>query len=85
MSDAKNSELSNNTPEMQESPSSASRRKAITMAMKVNEETAESFRKMAKETGMEQGTFLQAMIENFRLNEDKTLYKEHADDTHDPS
>jgi len=24
--------------------------------------------------------FLKAMIENFRLNEDKTLYKEHAED-----
>ena len=29
---------------------------------------------------MEQGSVLNAMIENFRMNEDKTLYKEHAED-----
>ncbi len=56
------------------------KKKIISMAMKVDSATANEFRKMAKETGMEQGMFLQAMIENFRLNEDKTLYKEHADD-----
>jgi len=56
------------------------KKKIISMAMKVDSATANEFRKMAKETGMEQGVFLQAMIENFRLNEDKTLYKEHADD-----
>ena len=56
------------------------KKKIISMAMKVDFATANEFRKMAKETGMEQGMFLQAMIENFRLNEDKTLYKEHADD-----
>ena len=56
------------------------KKKIISMAMKVDSATANEFRKMAKETGMEQGMFLRAMIENFRLNEDKTLYKEHADD-----
>ena len=56
------------------------KKKIISMAMKVDSATADEFRKMAKETGMEQGIFLKAMIENFRLNEDKTLYKEHAED-----
>ena len=74
-------------PEKADSESSQSvsendtdKKKIISMAMKVDSATANEFRKMAKETGMEQGMFLQAMIENFRLNEDKTLYKEHADD-----
>ena len=58
----------------------ADKKKIISMAMKVNSATANEFRKMAKETGMEQGMFLQAIMENFRLNEDKTLYKEHAED-----
>ena len=74
-------------PEKADSESSQSvsendtdKKKIISMAMKVDSATANEFRKMAKETGMEQGMFLQAMIENFRLNEDKTLYKEHAND-----
>ena len=56
------------------------KKKIISMAMKVDSATADEFRKMSKQTGMEQGMFLKAMIENFRLNEDKTLYKEHAED-----
>ena len=52
----------------------------ISMAMRVSRDVAEEFRQLAKETGMEQGSVLKAMIENFRLNEDKTLYKEHAED-----
>ena len=56
------------------------KKKVISMAMKVDEGIANEFRKMAKETGMEQGNLLNAMIENYRLNEDKTLYKDHADD-----
>ena len=56
------------------------KKKIISMAMKVDAATADEFRKMSKQTGMEQGMFLKAMIENFRLNEDKTLYKEHAED-----
>lgn len=56
------------------------RKKVISMAVKVDESIASDFRKMAKETGMEQGAFLQAMLDNFRLNEDKTLYREHAED-----
>ena len=56
------------------------KKKIISMAVKVDENIANDFRKLAKETGMEQGSFLKAMIENFRLNEDKTLYKEHAED-----
>ena len=74
-------------PEKADSESSQSvsendtdKKKIISMAMKVDSATANEFRKMAKETGLEQGMFLQAMIENFRLNEDKTLYKEHAND-----
>ena len=56
------------------------KKKVISMAMKVDEGIANEFRKMAKETGMEQGNLLNAMIENYRLNEDRILYKEHADD-----
>ncbi len=56
------------------------KKKVISMAMKVDEGIANEFRKMAKETGMEQGNLLNAMIENYRLNEDRTLYKEHAED-----
>ena len=52
----------------------------IPMALRVSKDVAEEFRRLARETGMEQGYFLKAMIENFRLNEDKTLYKEHAED-----
>ena len=56
------------------------KKKIISMAVKVDENIANEFRKMARETGMEQGNLLNAMIENFRMNEDKTLYKEHAED-----
>ena len=65
----------------QEVPTADSdKKKIISMAMKVDAATADEFRKMSKQTGMEQGMFLKAMLENFRLNEDKTLYKEHAED-----
>lgn len=59
---------------------SGKKQKMLSMAMKVDEATASEFRKIARESGMEQGTLLNAMIENFRLNENKTLYKEHAED-----
>ena len=62
------------------SAADSDKKKIISMAMKVDSATADEFRKMSRQTGMEQGMFLKAMIENFRLNEDKTLYKEHADD-----
>lgn len=52
----------------------------IAMAMRVPRSVAEEFRQLARETGMEQGYFLKSMIENFRLNEDKKLYKDHAED-----
>ena len=58
----------------------AEKKKTISMAMKVDSSVAGEFRKMAKESGMEQGVFLQAMLDNYRLNEDKSLYKEFADD-----
>ena len=56
------------------------KKKIISMAVKVDENIANEFRKIARETGMEQGSLLNAMIDNFRMNEDKTLYKEHAED-----
>ena len=74
--DVKMSEIS----ESEASVSDSSRKKAFPMAMKVDENTATEFRKMAKETGMEQGNLLKAMIDNYRLNQDQILYKEHADD-----
>ena len=69
------------TPEPGEKKSSGSvQKRPVSMAVKVNESTADTFRRMARETGMEQGMFLDALLENFRLNEDKVLYKEYAED-----
>ena len=64
---------------MSESEKETKKRSTI-MSVKVDEDIAAEFRKLAKETGLEQGYFLQAMIDNFRLNEDKKLYKAHAED-----
>ncbi|MDD7678930.1 hypothetical protein FYJ51_04895 [Erysipelotrichaceae bacterium Oil+RF-744-GAM-WT-6] len=72
MTEAENKDLVDKT--------SGKKQKMLSMAMKVDEATASEFRKIARESGMEQGTLLNAMIENFRLNENKTLYKEHAED-----
>ena len=63
-------------PDIEKAP----QKKSTIMSMKVDETIAAEFRKLAKESGLEQGYFLQAMIDNFRLNEDKSLYKEHAED-----
>ena len=72
MTEAENKDLVDKT--------SGKKQKMLSMAMKVDEATASEFRKIARESGMEQGTLLNAMIENFRLNENKTLYKDHAED-----
>ena len=72
MIEAENKNLGSKTGEKKQ--------KMLSMAMKVDEATAAEFRKIARESGMEQGTLLNAMIENFRLNENKTLYKDHAED-----
>ena len=72
MTEAENKDLVDKT--------SGKKQKMLSMAMKVDEATASEFRKIARESGMEQGTLLNAMIENFRLNENKTLYKEQAED-----
>ena len=72
MTEAENKDLVDKT--------SGKKQKMLSMAMKVDEATASEFRKIARESGMEQGTLLNARIENFRLNENKTLYKEHAED-----
>ena len=66
----------NRMPDIEKAP----QKKSTIMSMKVDESIAAEFRKLAKESGLEQGYFLQAMIDNFRLNEDKSLYKEHAED-----
>lgn len=72
MTEAENKDLVNKAGEKKQ--------KMLSMAMKVDEATAAEFRKIARESGMEQGALLNVMIENFRLNENKTLYKDHAED-----
>ena len=72
MTEAENKDLVNKAGERKQ--------KMLSMAMKVDEATAAEFRKIARESGMEQGALLNVMIENFRLNENKTLYKDHAED-----
>ena len=79
MNDAKLDKPENESAQ-EASAADSDKKKIISMAMKVDSATADEFRKMSRQTGMEQGMFLKAMIENFRLNEDKTLYKEHAED-----
>ena len=79
--DRKSSAVSSpNETDAKQAESVPDKKKMISMAMKVENGVANEFRRMAKESGMEQGMFLHAMLDNFRLNEDKTLYKEYAED-----
>ena len=57
----------------------SSESKLISMPIKMNQDVAEDFRTLSRNTGIGQGALLQVLMDSFKLEQEKGLQKEHEE------